>query len=184
MYVPAHFAEVRLDMLHQLMHDYPLGTLITLEPSGLNASHIPFEITPAWYAEKKESGKVAPTYNYATVHAYGPLRVIDDAAGLHALLERLTNRHEATRAQASQISDVPPELIEKILPAIIGIEIRLTRAIGNWKVSQNRSDADRKTIATGLRTLGDDGGFGGAIALIFINPHHECLVKNRINSIG
>ena len=47
MYVPSHFAENRLDVLHQLMHDYPLGTLITLEPGGLNASHIPFEIAPA-----------------------------------------------------------------------------------------------------------------------------------------
>lgn len=112
-------------------------------------------ITPAWYAEKKESGKAVPTYNYATVHASGPLRVIDDAAWLHALLERLTNRHEATRSQTWQVSDAPPEFIEKILPAIIGIEIPLTRVIGNWKVSQNRSDTDRKTIAAGLRTLGD-----------------------------
>ncbi|MEO8407392.1 MAG: FMN-binding negative transcriptional regulator [Oxalobacteraceae bacterium] len=47
MYVPEHFAEHRLDVLHQLMHDHPLGTLVTLEPDGLNACHIPFEIAPA-----------------------------------------------------------------------------------------------------------------------------------------
>lgn len=198
MYVPAHFAEQRPEVLHRLMHEHPLGSLVTLEPDGLNACHIPFEIapasaeaphgtlrahiarnnplwrnasatidalvifqgpqayiTPAWYAEKQASGKVVPTYNYATVHAYGPLRIIDDAAWLHALLERLTNRHEATRAQPWQLGDAPPDYIEKMLSAIIGIEIPLRRVIGSWKASQNRSGADRATIAAGLRAIGD-----------------------------
>jgi len=197
MYVPPHFAEDRPDVLQQLMHDHPLGTLVTLEPGGLNACHIPFEIapagaaaphgtlrahiarnnplwrnasaahdalvvfqgpqayiTPSWYAEKQASGKVVPTYNYATVHAYGPLRIIDDAAWLHALLGRLSQRHEATRAQPWQLGDAPPDYIEKMLGAVIGIEIPLSRVIGNWKTSQNRSSADRTTIATGLRATG------------------------------
>ena len=197
MYVPSHFAEQRLDVLHQLMHDHPLGTLVTLAPDGLDACHLPFEIappsaaaphgtlrahiarnnplwrnasaaldalvvfqgpqayiTPSWYAEKAVSGKVVPTYDYATVHAYGPLRIIDDAAWLHALLERLSRRHEASRAQPWQLADAPPDYIEKMLAAIIGIEIPLTRVIGSWKASQNRSQADRATIAAGLRAAG------------------------------
>ncbi|MEJ1958661.1 MAG: FMN-binding negative transcriptional regulator [Nitrosomonadales bacterium] len=36
--------------------------------------------TPTWYATKKETGKVVPTWNYAVVHAYGTLRVVDDPA--------------------------------------------------------------------------------------------------------
>jgi len=43
MYVPPHFAEQRLDVLRQLIHDYPLGMLVTLGAEGLNANHIPFE---------------------------------------------------------------------------------------------------------------------------------------------
>lgn len=198
MYVPAHFAEQRPEVLQQLMHAHPLGALVTLEPDGLNACHIPFEIapasaaaphgtlrahiarnnplwrhasaaidalvifqgphayiTPSWYAEKQASGKVVPTYNYATVHAYGPLRIIDDAAWLQALLERLTNRHEAGRARPWQLGDAPPDYIEKMLGAIIGIEIPLRRVTGSWKTSQNRSAADRATIAAGLRASGD-----------------------------
>lgn len=198
MYVPAHFAEQRLDVLHRLMHEYPLGALVTLQPDGLDACHIPFEIapasaaaphgilrahiarnnplwrnppsavdalvifqgpqayiTPSWYAEKQASGKVVPTYNYATVHAYGPLHIIEDAVWLRALLERLTNRHEASRAQPWQIGDAPADYIEKMLGAIIGIEIPLRRVTGSWKASQNRSDADRTTIAAGLRASGD-----------------------------
>ena len=200
MYVPAHFAEQRPEVLQQLMHEHPLGTLVTLQPDGLNACHIPFEIapasaaaphgtlrahiarnnplwrnasaaidalvifqgphayiTPSWYAEKQASGKVVPTYNYATVHAYGPLRIIDDAQWLQALLERLTNRHEASRAQPWQLGDAPPDYIEKMLGAIIGIEIPLRRVSGSWKASQNRSAEDRATIAAGLRATGAVG---------------------------
>ena len=81
-------------------------------------------------------------------------RIIDDAAWLHALLERLSRRHEASRAQPWQLADAPPDYIEKMLAAIIGIEIPLTRVIGSWKASQNRSQADRATIASGLRAAG------------------------------
>lgn len=44
MYLPAQFEEKRLDVLHQLVLRHPFGTLVTLDPSGLNANHIPFEI--------------------------------------------------------------------------------------------------------------------------------------------
>lgn len=44
MYLPAHFAETRTDVLHQLIASHPLGTLVTLGPGGLDANHIPFEI--------------------------------------------------------------------------------------------------------------------------------------------
>lgn len=206
MYVPAHFSEQRLDVLHRLIHEHPLGTLVTLQPDGLDACHIPFEIapasaaaphgtlrahiarnnplwrnatpavdalvifqgphayiTPSWYAEKQASGKVVPTYNYATVHAYGPLRIIDDAAWLQALLERLTNRHEAARARPWQIGDAPPDYIEKMLGAIIGIEIPLSRVTGSWKASQNRSAEDRATIAAGLRASDDGKAMAGLV---------------------
>ena len=35
-------------------------------------------ITPSWYPEKQETGKVVPTWNYVVVHAYGFLKVIED----------------------------------------------------------------------------------------------------------
>jgi transcriptional regulator len=91
------------------------------------------------------------------------LRIIDDAAWLHALLERLTNRLEATRARPWQIGDAPPDYIEKMLNAIIGIEIPLRRVTGSWKASQNRSGADRATIAAGLRASDDGKAMAGLV---------------------
>ena len=40
-------------------------------------------ISPSWYATTRETGKVAPTWNYAVVHAYGPLRIVEDACQAH-----------------------------------------------------------------------------------------------------
>lgn len=44
MYVPAQFAEIRTEVMHQLMHQHPLGTLVMLGEDGLQADHIPFDI--------------------------------------------------------------------------------------------------------------------------------------------
>jgi transcriptional regulator len=44
MYLPSHFEEQRVEVLHQLIRERPLGTLVTLDSTGLNANHIPFEI--------------------------------------------------------------------------------------------------------------------------------------------
>jgi transcriptional regulator len=107
-------------------------------------------ITPAWYEEKARTGKVVPTYNYAVVHGHGPLRAIHDAPWLLALLERLSARHEAAQAMPWRLDDAPPDYIAKLLAAIVGIEIPLTRIEGKWKVSQNHSARNKRTIAAGL----------------------------------
>ena len=112
-------------------------------------------ISPSWYQTKRETGKVVPTYNYIVVHAYGPMRIIEDRAWLRGLVERLTNRHEAGRAEPWKITDAPAEFVEQMLGAIIGIEIPLTRLLGKWKVSQNRPSVDRDGVVTGLSEMSD-----------------------------
>jgi|SRR5450830_637396 len=107
-------------------------------------------ITPAWYAEKQASGKVVPTYNYAVVHGHGPLRAIDDPAWLLALVVRLTARHEAQRSMPWAVNDAPQEYIDKMLKALVGIEIPLTRLTGKWKLGQNRTAEDQSRMADEL----------------------------------
>ncbi|HMH18435.1 MAG TPA: FMN-binding negative transcriptional regulator [Burkholderiales bacterium] len=112
-------------------------------------------ITPSWYPTKKETGKVVPTYNYIVVHAYGPLRPIEDRVWLRNLVERLTNRYEAARVEPWKITDAPADYIETMLGAIVGIEIPVTRLVGKWKASQNRPPVDRKGVISGLNEIGD-----------------------------
>jgi transcriptional regulator len=113
-------------------------------------------ISPSWYASKKEGGKVVPTYNYMVVHAYGAMRVIDDPAWVLGLVERLTDRHEAGRAGRWKVTDAPRDYIDKMLAAIVGIEIPVSKLIGKWKVSQNQPQANREGVVNGLREIGDD----------------------------
>ena len=46
MYLPKYFEETRIQILHELIRAHPLGALVTLTPSGLDANHIPFEVDP------------------------------------------------------------------------------------------------------------------------------------------
>lgn len=191
MYIPAHFAETRVDVLHELIGCHPLGTLIASTDSGLEANHIPFllsdapgpygvlrchvaransiwkslsegqevlvvfqgagaYISPSLYEAKAKDGKVVPTWNYIAVHAYGTPRIVTDPAWLHGLVSDLTDKHEAVRETAWRVSDAPSDYIEKMLGAIVGIEIPITRLLGKWKVSQNRGSADRTSVAADL----------------------------------
>jgi transcriptional regulator len=115
-------------------------------------------VSPAWYASKAEHGKVVPTWNYVMVQARGPLRVMDDAAWLHAFVTRLTDRHETPRAAPWAVSDAPADYITTMLRAIVGIEIPVAALTGKWKVSQNRSAADREGVARGLAEAGTADG--------------------------
>ncbi|MBX3651200.1 MAG: FMN-binding negative transcriptional regulator [Burkholderiales bacterium] len=112
-------------------------------------------VTPSWYPSKREHGKVVPTWNYAVVHARGPLVIRDDRDWLHALVSRLTRSQEAGRPQPWGVGDAPEEYIDRMLKAIVGIEIPVTSIEGKWKVSQNRTQADRDGVAAGLRVRDD-----------------------------
>ncbi|MGD9830370.1 MAG: FMN-binding negative transcriptional regulator [Hyphomicrobiaceae bacterium] len=111
-------------------------------------------ITPSWYASKRETGKVVPTWNYATVHVWGAPRVIQDAAWLRAQVEALTGMHEEPRAEPWAVSDAPEAYVATQIRGIVGIEIPIARIEGKWKVSQNRDDADRAGVRDGLASAG------------------------------
>jgi transcriptional regulator len=110
-------------------------------------------VTPSWYPSKAATAAVVPTWNYVVVHAHGVLRVIDDTAWLRTLVGRLTDVHEAPRAQRWHVHDAPDDYIDTMLGAIVGIEIPIARLQGKWKLSQNRSGADRAGVAAGMDAL-------------------------------
>jgi len=192
MYIPAHFEQPDIGIMHELIRAYPLATVVTLSSAGLNANHIPLHLTddsstfgvlaghvaranpicreegdvlavfqgpdayisPSWYATKQETGKVVPTWNYAAVHAYGNLQIIDDAAWLRGQLEALTSDHEAAFAKPWKVEDAPADFTDKLLEAIVGIEITINRLEGKWKVSQNQPPRNRVGVVQGLRENG------------------------------
>ncbi len=193
MYLPPAFREDRTEVLHDLIRQTGLATLVTRTDDGLIASHIPLlldpdpapygtlvghlarpnpqarpaigpalvifqgpdgYITPSYYATKRETGKVVPTWNYVAVHAYGDLTVFDDADQLLEVVTRLTDRHEADRARPWAVSDAPADFVQGMLKGIVGISLRIDRLEGKVKMSQNRPAADRQGVTEGLAADG------------------------------
>ena len=114
-------------------------------------------VTPAWYPSKREHGKVVPTWNYSAVHLRGTARAIDDRDWLHRLVDQLTTVHEADQPRPWQVSDAPDDYIERMLAAVVGIEITLTAWLGKRKAGQNRTERERAGLSEGLRARGWSG---------------------------
>jgi transcriptional regulator len=103
-------------------------------------------ISPSWY----ETHPSVPTWNYAVVHAYGVPRIIEDHATLRPMLERLVDTHEAGFEQPWRM-DLPQDYLDKMMRAIVGFEIEITRLEGKLKLSQNRSEHDQRRVLAMLR---------------------------------
>ena len=143
----------------------PLGTLFghfaRANPHSRGAAGEPIDalviftgpdayITPEWYAAKQETGRVVPTWNYVAVHAYATLRLRDDPEFLRGHLDALTRKHETDRPRPWHVSDAPAAFIAQQMKAIVGVELRIDRIEGKWKMSQNRSEADVDGVIRGL----------------------------------
>jgi transcriptional regulator len=132
-------------MWHDFVED--IGVLVVFQ--GPNAY-----VSPSWYVTKNATGKVVPTWNYIVVHAYGSLRIVDEASWLRSQLESLTVHNEAAFAEQWHISDAPQEVTERLTGAIVGIEIVITKLVGKWKISQNQPPENRVGVIEGLNRSG------------------------------
>jgi transcriptional regulator len=124
----------------------------TVDALAIFAGHQHY-ITPNWYPGTKTHGKEVPTWNYVVVHAYGPLKVIQDEQWLLTNVEKLTNIHEAGSPVPWNVSDAPADFIKSQLKGIVGLELKIKRLEGKWKVSQNRTEEERKGVIEGLTKL-------------------------------
>ena len=112
-------------------------------------------VSPAWYATKRETGKVVPTWNYLMVQARGRPRVIEDEGWLRRQIAALTQSQESTRPASWAVSDAPEDFIAAMVKQIVGVEIEIAEIRGKWKASQNRPAADRAGVVAGLAADGD-----------------------------
>jgi transcriptional regulator len=107
-------------------------------------------ISPAWYEEKRLTGKVVPTWNYVTVQAHGTLTTRHDPDWLVPHVAQLVARHESGRPHPWALSDAPDDYVRAEARAIVGLELRITRLEAKAKLSQNRSEADIAGAIEGL----------------------------------
>lgn len=115
-------------------------------------------VSPTWYPSKQVNGRVVPTWNYSAVHLTGTVTVHHDPDWLHAAVSELTDVHEAGRAHPWAVADAPADHIADQLTGIVGLELTVTGVQGKAKLSQNRTEADRRGVVAGLA----DEPFAGA----------------------
>jgi transcriptional regulator len=141
-----------LHLLGHLARPNPQVADLALGGEVLAIFHGPHAyVSPRWYL----AGPAVPTWNYADVHAYGRVRVIDDGEWLRGFLERLSQRHEAGSERPWRIEDQPAAYMTGMLKGIVGLDIAVTRLEGKFKLSQNRPAADRPRIVAALEARGD-----------------------------
>lgn len=97
-------------------------------------------VSPKHYQDLQQ----VPTWNYLAVHVYGSLSLVDEPKAKDALLKRLIARHEP--AYAAQWRALPEDYQQKMLQAIVGFRLRVTRWEGKFKLGQNRSAVERSSI--------------------------------------
>lgn len=114
-------------------------------------------ITPNWYPSKQETHEVVPTWNFAVVHAWGPLVVHDNEKWVRAAVGRLTQTMERTNTPPWKMGDAPHTYLQDLLQDIVGIEIPIGRIVGKFKASQNRAVEDRDGAIAGLESRDQPG---------------------------
>ncbi|WP_413699533.1 FMN-binding negative transcriptional regulator [Psychromonas sp. KJ10-10] len=113
-------------------------------------------ISPNFYPTKKDNGKAVPTWNYIAVHVRGEIKARFDEHFKLQMLNNLTFQQEQYQDKPWSIYDAPSEYINRLLPAIVGIEIQIKSMTGQWKVSQNQPEINKQGIISGLSKVQSD----------------------------
>ncbi len=186
MYQRPAFAETDLDRIAALIAANPFGLLVTHGARGLDASPIPFVvhrdaealvldahlaagnpqcadiggpalavfsgphayIAPGWYRTQP----AVPTWDYAAVHVHGTLEPVTDRDPVKAALRDLARGDPA----GFDLDALPEKYRDAMLGGLRAFRLRSTRIEAQWKMSQNRSVADREGVIAALRGSGQD----------------------------
>ena len=106
-------------------------------------------VSPRWYEQKER----VPTWNYAAVHAYGTVKMLEGRAAKHAGQERLVATHDPEWLPAFRA--LREEYVTGMLEGIVNFEIKVTRLETRWKLSQNRGRREMELIAAELDKSAD-----------------------------
>ena len=108
-------------------------------------------VSPSWYEEEE----TVPTWNYAAVHAYGTLQLVEDQESLVDILRKSVDVYEGSRPQPWTLDD-KAAYVHQMMRGIVGFRIDITRLEGKWKLSQNHSEERRARVMSALEKQPDE----------------------------
>lgn len=126
-------------------------------------------ISPSWY----QTELAVPTWNYATVHAYGVPTVFSEHERVVSLLRETVSAYEASFEQPWP-GDLPDDFRDKLMHGIVAFEIPVTRVEGKFKLGQNRPAADTQGVFDALSRSADPDSL--AVARMMLT---ECNVNEN-----
>ncbi|WVQ95863.1 hypothetical protein IAU59_002962 [Kwoniella sp. CBS 9459] len=154
-------------------------------------------ITPKYYVDTKpKDGKVVPTWDYAAVQVYGKARIYHSSSDpqtsvfLQKQVEELSEQNERrdldkqgkTDERTWKVSDAPSKYVDLLKKAIIGIEIKIDRIEGRFKLSQESGDGDWEGVVNGFKSLGTEEGNAMAQLVESRGEQREIRPKSSANS--
>ena len=104
-------------------------------------------ISPNWYANEG----LVPTWNYASIHAYGRPQAIEDPGETTDILWRLVEANETDATGNWSMSRLPSHEVKKQIKGIVAFRMPIDRLEGKFKMGQNRPPEDVMAAAKGLR---------------------------------
>lgn len=106
-------------------------------------------VSPRWYEDKER----VPTWNYAAVHVYGTVTLVEDRLAKHASQRRLVAAMDPQ--WLPKFDALREEYVKNMLGGIVNFEIAVTRIETRWKLSQNRGRREQELIAGELEKSAD-----------------------------
>jgi transcriptional regulator len=185
MHLRPAFTETDPARIGGLIAANPFGLLVTHGPHGMEASHLPFVMThdndgfllaghlaagnvqcaafdggtalavfsgphayisPTWYRTQP----AVPTWDYAAVQVHGRLQRVEGEA-LAEIMRALARDDPG----GFDMDALEARYRDGMMNAVRGFKLRAERVEGQWKMSQNRSAADRESVIAALRARGE-----------------------------
>ena len=185
MHLRPAFTETDPARIGGLIAANPFGLLVTQGPRGMDASHLPFVmnndndvlmltghlaagsaqcealdggaalavfsgphayISPGWYRTQP----AVPTWDYAAVHVHGHLERLEGEALVETM--RALSRDDPG---GFDMDALEARYRDGMMNGVRGFRLRAERIEAQWKMSQNRSAADREAVIAALRVRGE-----------------------------
>ena len=109
-------------------------------------------VSPSWYVTQPS----VPTWDYAAVHVHGRLELVSETETMHAMLADLGRNDPG----GFDLRAMPEKYQAAMLSGIRGFRLHPTKIEAQWKMSQNRSVADRQGVVDALRAEGREAVAG------------------------
>lgn len=107
-------------------------------------------VSASWYSNPQ----IGSTWNYMSVHVAGQIKFMSDDE-LVQFMRKLSLKFENGNTQSLTFYDnLPEHFISKMMPAIVGFEIKAEKVENVFKLSQNRDEKSYLNIISKLEELG------------------------------